>query len=173
MTGNTERRNSYSRPYFTHTGGNLLEETSLADFLRALTTLHSRVGAVPDEFTYEATKKSNCPQRKLGTASLTPPKLPSLLTLFSPPEGHSQSQQNTITAAAASAYQKRRFSLRTAENSSTSTPLYQRRATQGANAMNRPMRRFSLRPVVTPIGTPRQFSHSSVSLFLPIFVLLH
>ncbi|XP_058804377.1 open rectifier potassium channel protein 1 isoform X2 [Phymastichus coffea] len=158
-----ERRDSYSRPYYTHTGGNLLEETSLADFLRALTALHSRVGVVPDDFTTGPTKKSNSgPQRKLGTASLTPPKLPSLLTLFSPPTGHSQSQQNTITAAAASAHQKRRFSLRTAENSSTSTPLYQRRATQGANGMNRPStRRFSLRPVGTPIPTPRQFSYNS------------
>ncbi|XP_008203851.1 open rectifier potassium channel protein 1 [Nasonia vitripennis] len=161
-----ERRNSYSRPYFTHTGGelagsNLLEETSLADFLRALTALHSRVGAVPDEFSATVGRKSG-PQRKLGTASLTPPKLPSLLTLFSPPAGHSQSQQNTITAAQAP-YNPgaRRFSLRTAESSGTSTPMYQRRATQAAQAIPRPGRRFSLRPVATPLGTPPQYNSYS------------
>ncbi|XP_008553925.1 open rectifier potassium channel protein 1 [Microplitis demolitor] len=149
VTGYTDRST-----YFTHTGAadlstslegsSLLEETTLADFIRALTALHSHVGAVPDEFI----KK---PQRKMGTASLTPPKLPSLFTLFAPPTESSsvpQSNQNTVTGAAA-----RRFSLRTVENSS---PLYQRKNSLApAKPRNR---RFSLRPVVTPLGTTPQAS---------------
>ncbi|XP_034946988.1 open rectifier potassium channel protein 1 isoform X2 [Chelonus insularis] len=148
VTGLTDRST-----YFTHTGGvdlsstlegnSLLEETSLADFLRALTALHSRVGAVPDEFM----KK---PQRKMGTASLTPPKLPSLFTLFAPQSESasvSQSNQNTITNELNAS---RRFSLRTTENSSNSTPVYDRR---NSLASSKPRnRRFSLRPVTTPLG---------------------
>lgn len=141
------RRNSYSGTHLTYpAGSSLLEETSLADFIRALSALHSRVGAIPDDFKKGQTVGPQLPpQRKLGTASLTPPKLSSLLTLFSPPAGHSQSQQNTVTstASASSNLPTRRFSLRTAESSSTSTPVYQRRAG------NKLARRFSLRPVVT------------------------
>lgn len=146
-TGYTDRST-----YFTHTGAadlsstlegsSLLEETTLADFIRALTALHSQVGAVPDEYM----KK---PQRKMGTASLTPPKLPSLFTLFAPPESASsvpQSNQNTVTGAAA-----RRFSLRTVENSSASSPIYQRKNSLAVKPRNR---RFSLRPVVTPQASP-------------------
>ncbi|XP_051166243.1 open rectifier potassium channel protein 1 isoform X2 [Leptopilina boulardi] len=124
-----------NRAYFTHTGaGNtglegLLEETSLADFLRVL----SRVGA------------NDFPRTETGA----PPKLPSLFTLFSQPTdlaSASQSQQNTITAAQNVA--SRRFSLRTVDNSSTSTPLYSRRSLAQVPVTKN--RRFSLRPVVTP-----------------------
>lgn len=54
----------------------ILEETSLADFLRVLTNLHNRVGErlVAEDFKPKS--------RKLGTASLTPPKVNSLLDLF-------------------------------------------------------------------------------------------
>ena len=154
MIRNHSTRTSTTRPYFTHTGaGNsefegssLLEETSLADFLRALT----RVGTA-DEF-------SRKPQRKFGTASLTPPKLPSLFTLFSPPSefaSASQSQQNTITATQNAA--SRRYSLRTIENSGTSTPVYSRRSfAQPPPAIK--SRRFSLRPVVTSTETPPQYT---------------
>ncbi|XP_012278236.1 open rectifier potassium channel protein 1 [Orussus abietinus] len=160
-----ETRNSMTRHYFTHTGaanlsdalesGNLLEETSLADFLRALTALHTRVGAVPDEYVRK-------PQRKMGTASLTPPKLPSLLTLFSPPSGAAsatQSQQNTVTAAQNSA---RRFSLRTVDNSGTATPSYSRKMSFAGPAA-KPRRRFSLRPVNTPASTPPQHASPYLS----------
>ncbi|XP_024939884.1 uncharacterized protein LOC107266845 isoform X2 [Cephus cinctus] len=157
-TGNTpfnmDRRSSNSRAYFTHTGtGNLptslegshfLEETSVGDFLRALTALHNRVGAIPDDY-------AGKPQRKLGTASLTPPKLPSLLTLFSPLSGTtsgSNSHQSTFTTAQSPS---RRFSLMTSENSGNSTPSYCRR---GSIAPAVKPRRFSLRPVITPGGTP-------------------
>lgn len=95
---------------------------------------------MPDDFKKGQTIGPQQPQRKLGTASLTPPKLSSLLTLFSPPPGHSQSHQNTVTSAVTTAPPTRRFSLRTAESSSTSTPVYQRRTKLS--------RRFSLRPVV-------------------------
>jgi hypothetical protein len=167
----SERRHSYSRPYFTHTGGSLLEETSLADLLRALTALHTRVGAVPDEFAglrrpaqaqqvQQVQQVQLQPQRKLGTASLTPPKLPSLLALFSPPAGHSQSQQNTVTSVAGARALARRLSLRTAESSSSSTPLYQRRATQGSQPLPRASRRFSLRPV---IASPHYSAYATVS----------
>lgn len=148
-TGNTramnepDRRRSAAPHYFTHTGGNLpntpdvnlLEETSLADFIRALTALHSRVGAVPDDFI-------NKPQRKMGTASLTPPKLPSLLALFSPPPGfnsQSHSTQSTITGQMA----RRRFSLRPVDNSGSSTPSYRRK---GSFMPEAGPRRFSTKP---------------------------
>lgn len=146
-----ERHDSISRMphYYTHTGGNLpnylegnnlLEETSLADFLRALTALHARVGTVPDEYVAK-------PKRKLGTASLNPPKLPSLFTLFSnAPNSVSanQSNQNTVTGAQSS----RRMSLKLPDNnySGSSTPTsYIRKGSVPV----RP-RRFSLRPVSPP-----------------------
>lgn len=162
MTRNHSSRTSTSRAYFTHTGaGNtglegLLEETSLADFIRALT----RVGA-PEDF-------SRKPLRKMGTASLTQPKLPSLFTLFSQhPEiaSASQSQQNTITAAQNAA--SRRFSLRTVENSGTSTPAYSRRTVAQLPPVTQG-RRFSLRPVVSPAGTP-QYSPYPVRNFTSRF----
>lgn len=150
---------SISRPYYTHTGGNLssylgsnnlLEETSLADFLRALTALHARVGTVPDEYVAK-------PKRKMGTACLTPPKLPSLFTLFSQhaagSDSASQSMQNTVSDA--QSYQSsRRMSLRAAENNSgTTTPTsYLRRESVAVKP-----RRFSLRPVastVNPLAPP-------------------
>lgn len=146
--------------YFTHTGAanlsstldgnNLLEETSLADFLRALTALHSRVGAVPDEFVRK-------PQRKMGTASLSPPKLPSLLALFSPPPGTSSvshSNQNTITV---NSNAERRFSLRTTDDSSNTTSTHYRRSSL-APALKPRNRRFSLRPVTTSLSATPQVS---------------
>lgn len=149
-----DRRESTAKRYYTHTGGNLpnylegsnlLEETSLADFLRALTALHARVGTVPDEYVAK-------PKRKLGTASLTPPKLPSLFTLFSPslPGSGPQSSQNTVTGA--QSYQpSRRMSLRTPDSSYTgaNTPFYFRRESVAVKP-----RRFSLRPVTTPVSPP-------------------
>lgn len=141
------------KPYYTHTGGNLssyleggnnlLEETSLADFLRALTALHAQVGTVSDDYVPK-------PKRKLGTACLTPPKLPSLFTLFSSslPASTAQSNQNTVTKV--QSYQSsRRVSLKTAENtySGSTTPSYVRKESIKP-------RRFSLRPVATPVSPP-------------------
>lgn len=165
-----ERYDSISKTpnYYTHTGCNLprylennslLEETSLADFLRALTALHARVGTVPDECVAK-------PKRKLGTACLSPPKLPSLFTLFSSnttgSDSATQSNQNTVTEPQSS----RRMSLKMAENgySGSSTPTsYMRRESSAVKP-----RRFSLRPVKTPMNslTPPDYAspRSSVSL---------
>ncbi|EFN84522.1 uncharacterized protein LOC105183149 isoform X2 [Harpegnathos saltator] len=159
-----ERRDSTAKRYYTHTGGNLsnylegnalLEETSLADFLRALTALHARVGTVPDEYVAK-------PKRKLGTASLTPPKLPSLFTLFSPsaPVSGTQSNQDTVTGT--QSYQSsRRMSLRTTENnySGSNTPSFFRRGSLAIKP-----RRFSLRPVATPVSPPTPPDYGSSRL---------
>ncbi|KAL0114438.1 hypothetical protein PUN28_011593 [Cardiocondyla obscurior] len=166
-----ERHDSILRRqhYYTHTGGNLpsylegnnnlLEETSLADFLRALTALHAQIGTVPDEY---ATK----PKRKLGTACLTPPKLPSIFTLFSnAPSSISanQSNQNTVTEMQSN----RRMSLKLPDNnySGSSTPTSYIRK----ESIQVKPRRFSLRPVVTPISppTPPGYESPRLSLRLP------
>ncbi|XP_011872544.1 PREDICTED: open rectifier potassium channel protein 1 [Vollenhovia emeryi] len=163
-----ERHDSISRRphYYTHTGGDLpsylesnslLEETSLADFLRALTALHARVGTVPDEYVAK-------PKRKLGTACLSPPKLPSLFTLFSNAPGSvsaNQSNQSTVSGV-----QSRRMSLKLPENnySGSSTPTsYIRKGSVPV----RP-RRFSLRPVATPVSptTPPEYRSPRLSLRL-------
>lgn len=161
-----ERHDSISRRphYYTHTGGNLpnylegnnlLEETSLADFLRALTALHARVGTVPDEYVAK-------PKRKLGTACLSPPKLPSLFTLFSNAPGSvsaNQSNQNTVTESYQSS---RRMSLKTADNSysGSSTPTsYIRKGSVSVKP-----RRFSLRPVATPMSPPTPPDYGSPRL---------
>jgi len=162
-----ERRDSISRKpyYYTHTGSNLstylegnnlLEETSLADFLRALTALHARVG--PDDYVVK-------PKRKLGTACLSPPKLPSLFTLFSsnaPGSGSTtQSNQNTITEGS---YQSnRRMSLKMLGNSGSTTPT----AYAKKENIVKP-RRFSLRPVITPVNpsTPTDYGSPRLSVSL-------
>ncbi|XP_060817906.1 uncharacterized protein LOC132908180 isoform X3 [Bombus pascuorum] len=150
------------RHYYTHTGAgsnlntgttnNLLEETSLADFLRALTALHASV--VTNGSWTSATNtdqiQRNQPRRKMGTASLTPPKLPSLFTLFSPspPTSTTQSNQNTIT---------QEFNVNSNENK-LPWPQNRRESRRGSLIFVAPTttksRRFSLRPVATPISPP-------------------
>lgn len=150
------------RHYYTHTGAgsnlntettnNLLEETSLADFLRALTALHASV--VTNGSWTSATNtdqiQRNQPRRKMGTASLTPPKLPSLFTLFSPspPTSTTQSNQNTIT---------QEFNANSNENK-LPWPQNRRESRRGSLIFAAPTttksRRFSLRPVATPISPP-------------------
>lgn len=160
--------------YYTHTGcnlpnylenNNLLEETSLADFLRALTALHTRVGTVPDECVAK-------PKRKLGTACLNPPKLPSLFTLFSPntPDSDSATQSNQNTVTEAQSYQSsRRVSLKMTENGSTTPTSYMRKESSAVKP-----RRFSLRPVKTPVNSPTPPDYaslrSSVSLSYYFFI---
>lgn len=150
------------RTYFTHTGaqgtGNsLLEETSVADFLRALTTVHTHLGAVPPEFAYKMDKFRRNPEP-------SSPKLPSLLTLFTPPNGmsnQSQSHQNTIIGQ--QTQQNRRFSLRPVENTGATSPIDKRRLTT-LTQPSRFRRRFSLRPVLTPIGDSPQYNTVENSL---------
>ncbi|KAJ8679316.1 hypothetical protein QAD02_015103 [Eretmocerus hayati] len=178
------RRNSYcgadlassSRNQLTYTPGTnlLLEETSLADFIRAVNAVHSRVGVFPTEQPLLPQEYQPQPRKQMRSASLKPS---SLLALFSPPPGHSQSQQNTVTGAASqgasaaaaqaqlSSKARRRFSLRTAPDSAT--PVYQRRTQLLPPGLSR---RFSLRPVHEPgaevTSQPprnfyRQFSYNS------------
>lgn len=82
----------------------VLEETSVADLLRALTSLHSRVAGQADGLPQ--------PRRKLGTASLTPPRTPSMLELFNPPPNLGRipisSRKSSMTPATVV---PRRFSL--------------------------------------------------------------
>ncbi|XP_050582411.1 open rectifier potassium channel protein 1 isoform X3 [Bombus affinis] len=150
------------RHYYTHTGAgsnlntentnNLLEETSLADFLRALTALHASVvtNGSWTSTTNTDQNQRNQPRRKMGTASLTPPKLPSLFTLFSPspPTSTTQSNQNTIT---------QEFNVNSNENK-LPWPQNRRESRRGSLIFVAPTttksRRFSLRPVATPISPP-------------------
>ncbi|XP_044019142.1 open rectifier potassium channel protein 1-like isoform X2 [Aphidius gifuensis] len=133
--------------YFTHTGANLscslensnlLEETSVADFLRAMTALHTQVGVVPSDYV----KK---PQRKMGTASLTPPKLPSLLSLFSPPTDFSTSIDDKHVDK--SFNYERKFSSKIVEEPRNLTTCGRLNSIIHTNKMKN--RRFSLRPVET------------------------
>ncbi|CAL7937326.1 unnamed protein product [Xylocopa violacea] len=142
------------RHYYTHTGAgnNLLEETSLADFLRALTVLHagvgtnggSRISVLDDDQTYR-----DQPRRKLGTASLTPPKLPSLFTLFSscPPVSNSQNNNQTTIAQESSVDRNESRQGHHAESRRGSSVFVP------STTIAKP-RRFSLRPVATPISPP-------------------
>lgn len=139
-----------TRHYYTHTGAgnsiessegsNLLEETSVADFLRALTLLHASV-ATTGSWTASADDdhlRRNQPRRKMGTASLTPPKLPSLFTLFSPPQPTTTTtlQESSVNDNNARGRESRRNSLTFVKPTVTKS------------------RRFSLRPVATPISPP-------------------
>lgn len=107
------RRSSIFSPenlhYLTHTGGankrgksggldffsggagegsdvdSVLEETSLADFLRALTSIHARIASVNSHIDVQPNQQLR--SRKDGTASFTPPygACPSLSSVFTPP----------------------------------------------------------------------------------------
>ncbi|XP_003696976.2 uncharacterized protein LOC100865746 [Apis florea] len=153
------------RYYYTHTGAannfnnnvnnNLLEETSLADFLRALTVLHASVATNNGNWTSATNEdqiRRDQPRRKLGTASLTPPKLPSLFTLFSPspPVSTTQSNQNTITQESNINWNEDKLPwFQTTRRESRRGSLAFAHPTMAAKS-----RRFSLRPVATPISPP-------------------
>ncbi|XP_043527151.1 uncharacterized protein LOC122537753 isoform X1 [Frieseomelitta varia] len=148
------------RHYYTHTGadGNLnaetanhlLEETSLADFLRALTVLHASV-ATNSSWTSVANAdqfQRDQPRRKMGIASLTPPKLPSLFTLFSPSPPTSTTQANQNTAAQESySNENKLLSSQNRRDSRRGSLMF---ITPTINKS----RRFSLRPVATPVSPP-------------------
>lgn len=141
--------------YYTHTGAannisteganNLLEETSLADFLRAITVLHASVATNGSwsAATDDGEIRRGQPRRKMGTASLTPPKLPSLFTLFShPPPPLSTSQGNQNAAAQESNVNRSDTKPRRESSLAFVTPKVVK------------PRRFSLRPVATPVSPP-------------------
>nr|XP_034189164.1 open rectifier potassium channel protein 1 isoform X1 [Osmia lignaria]XP_034189165.1 open rectifier potassium channel protein 1 isoform X1 [Osmia lignaria]XP_034189166.1 open rectifier potassium channel protein 1 isoform X1 [Osmia lignaria]XP_034189167.1 open rectifier potassium channel protein 1 isoform X1 [Osmia lignaria]XP_034189168.1 open rectifier potassium channel protein 1 isoform X1 [Osmia lignaria]XP_034189169.1 open rectifier potassium channel protein 1 isoform X1 [Osmia lignaria] len=145
-----------TRHYYTHTGAgnppiesegsNLLEETSVADFFRALTLLHASV-ATSGSWTASATDnddhlRRNQPRRKMGTASLTPPKLPSLFTLFSSP----QPTTTTTATLQESSVNDNNSVYDRGESRRNSLTFVKPTVTKS--------RRFSLRPVATPISPP-------------------
>ncbi|CAK9825674.1 Open rectifier potassium channel protein 1 [Anthophora retusa] len=173
---NSTALNQRSQHYYTHTGGaanNLLEETSVADFLRALTVLHASVASADnddnDDNAGSYNDNQHCrnqPRRKMGTASLTPPKLPSLFTLFSPspPALASQSNQNTVTTHESKGnwYENKLPWPQTRRESSRRGSLAFVAPTAAKS------RRFSLRPVATPISPPTPPTPSNNgSPFLP------
>lgn len=158
----TDTSSTTSNPhkhYYTHTGAssnintensnNLLEETSLADFLRALTALHASVATNATSSNENQIRRVQ-PRRKMGTASLTPPKLPSLFTLFSPtsPPSATQTNQNTIIQES---------NVNWNENKPP-WPQARRESRRGSLVFLTPTvtksRRFSLRPVATPVSPP-------------------
>ncbi|XP_076303483.1 open rectifier K[+] channel 1 isoform X2 [Lasioglossum baleicum] len=165
----TSRRN-----YYTHTGAandhsekessNLLEETSLADFVRALSFLHASVATTGSWATGESGDDDRVqeprPQRKMGTASLSPPKLPSLFTLFSSSPAVSTTGQSTNRTATGDVSQN---------GSRPGTQPGHRDTRRGSLAFGGPQvvkpRRFSLRPVATPVSPPTP--PRSTSPFLP------
>ena len=146
------------RHYHTHTGaddtGNpnaetanhLLEETSLADLLRALTVLRASV-ATNSSWTSVANAdqfQRDQPRRKMGIASSTPPKLPSLFTLFSASPPTSTTTENATTQES---YSNKLLSSRNRRDSRRGSWTFVT-PTIGKS------RRFSLRPVATPVGPP-------------------
>nr|XP_033342035.1 open rectifier potassium channel protein 1 [Megalopta genalis] len=175
ISSSTSKRN-----YYTYTGAatarsetescNLLEETSLADFVRALSFLQASVATTGS---WAATEtggddrvQETRPQRKMGIASLSPPKLPSLFTLFS--------SSPAASTGSSSKYER---------NTNGETAPGNRDTRRGSLAFGGPQipkpRRFSLRPVVTPtspptpprtpspfLPDPRQLSHETKSTFL-------
>ncbi|XP_012136396.1 open rectifier K[+] channel 1 isoform X2 [Megachile rotundata] len=174
-SGNVDKRrdsrssvvSNSTRHYYTHTGAantvqtensNLLEETSVADFLRALTILHASVAntdswtgtvnATAIDITDDDRTRRNQPRRKMGTASLTPPKLPSLFTLFSPIQSSSTRHDQ--------------------ESSVNDNITNSRRSSSAFIAPTvTKSRRFSLRPVTTPISPPTPPNNGSPSLSRP------
>lgn len=60
----------------------VLEKTTIADLIRALEVVHTKVNTTAD--TPLLNNYFDVPKRKLGTASLTPPKVPPLYNLFMP-----------------------------------------------------------------------------------------
>ena len=135
-----------------------LEETSLADFLRAVSSLQSRVATLPD---------SSPPRRKMGTGSFTPPGSITSLFPHAPQERRMSlyptpvSRLNRVASrrvSAASLYppplQNRRMSLH---------PLVPRvpPALPRRESIHPVIRRFSVRPVTSPLISPPSPSNTT------------
>lgn len=108
----------------------VLEETSIADFLRALTAI-----SVPE-----------CaqPKRKLGIATLTPPESSTPRTRHLSIKPHVASRRSSLMPYLEHEYNYRRFSLRPESTISEAPPPY---SASGSSNLINPNRRFSLRPV--------------------------
>lgn len=137
-------------PYITHsTMHPALEETSLADFLRAVSSLQSRVAKPPD---------TAPPRRKEGTASLTPPE--SLVSLFTPPSterrmsrpalitrlNHAASRRASLASQSTPPAMNRRMSLRPATASWLNHTASRRASLVPPSTPPAMNRRMSLRP---------------------------
>lgn len=70
------RQSLFAAPVTEEAPNDLLENTTIADLIRALEVAHTHANT---GWTEDAMSE---PKRKFGTASLTPPKVSSLLTLF-------------------------------------------------------------------------------------------
>lgn len=82
----------------------LLETTTIADLIRAIELIHTtNVNAGGSK---GGSDGGTLPRRKMGTASLTPPKVPSLLTLFP------QNYEKSSAILAQPQFDRRRSSLR-------------------------------------------------------------
>lgn len=139
--------------YVTHSNMHpALEETSLADFLRAVSALQSQVARPPN---------TAPPRRKAGTASLTPPG--SLVSLFTPPSTERRMSLRPTPVTRLNYASSRRASLA----SLPTPPAINRRmslrptpASRLNNASSRraplhpAIRRFSVRPATSTLPPP-------------------
>lgn len=135
----------------------ILEETSLADFLRVLTSLHNRVGErlASEEF-------NKFPKRKMGTASMTPPKIDSLLNLFPPePEPRSPTKRKFSLMPNIFLQSPRKTSLKNSAPSMTGLDG-EEPGTSLENSNLKRLGRFLLRSYSL---TPKTDSNPDVSLF--------
>ncbi|XP_023702883.1 open rectifier potassium channel protein 1 isoform X2 [Cryptotermes secundus] len=129
-----------------------LEETSLADFLRAVSSFQTRVATPPD---------SAPPRRKAGTASMTPPG--SLMSLFTPHNidrrmslrpiptsrlNYAASRRASLASVSTPPPMNRRMSLRPAPLSRLPPTSSRRGSLHPAN------RRFSVRPATSTLPPP-------------------
>lgn len=133
----------------------VLETTTIADLIRALEVMHTAAELQPD---LPQTPQQPEPRRKLGTASLTPPDLPPLFTLFSnnQPEKPTTPRRATIfgslptTSPNNLATSSRRLSSRPLEPppySEKETPKFKRRFSVRPSNLQTP-------PTVTPASSP-------------------
>ena len=128
-----------------------LEETSLADFLRAVSTLQSRVATPPD---------SSPPRRKNGTGSFTPPG--SIMSLFPSASKDRRMSLYPTPVSRLNHVASRRESLATLSPPSS---VYRRMslhplvprvppASSRRGSIHPAIRRFSVRPVTSPLISP-------------------
>ncbi|CAH0561130.1 unnamed protein product [Brassicogethes aeneus] len=122
----------------------VLEQTSIADFLRALTAV-----SVPE------TLGPNLKRRKMGTASITPPEIatPSRTRRMPIRAQYQNRRASLMPSQTTNKLPPRRFSLRPVdENLSTSPPPYSITVNEGRRSIRSRNRRFSIRPTTMAFG---------------------
>nr|CAD7443873.1 unnamed protein product [Timema bartmani] len=147
------RASNYSAISSNQDGRSILEETTLGELFRVLTSIQSRVGV---------SEQSPFPKRKMGTASLTPPEVPSLLSLFTPPNPTAQQAPSG----------NRRFSLKPVPgsnlpplNPTTARRFSLRRSSLTPSVTFSAARRSSLKPSPSPLVTTTSSNNRRASLF--------